>query len=169
VICSLQIIPHTISILISHSHDKQPSKKEQHFWLALIPAVKVVCDKFKCTSIRYSTSSTVLKTKYTLKAFDHENKTKRIYTTHSTFWYILPSGATCLLRQIYIYIGMNPKLFTQTPKPDQIYGAAQIHKETSDSGGVIKSPVHFLWLIATHQSPPHQNRKSFKFGATITA
>jgi len=72
-----------------------------------------------------------------------------------------------------IYIGMNAKLFTQTPKPDQIYGAALIHKETSDGGVegwvVIKSPVQFLWLIATHQSPPHQNRKSFKVGAAMTA
>ena len=47
--------PHTTSILFSHKHEKQSSKKqEQHFRLALIPRVRVACDKFKCTGNEYN-------------------------------------------------------------------------------------------------------------------
>jgi len=43
-------------------------KKEQHFWLVLIPHFKGVCDKFKCTGNQYN-MNTLPKTQNILSRF----------------------------------------------------------------------------------------------------
>jgi len=72
----IRIIPHTTSILFSHNHDKLSSKKATaKFWLALIPHVKTVCDKFKSTSNQYI-MNTLSKHKINTQDFAYESKIK---------------------------------------------------------------------------------------------
>ena len=82
-------------------------KQQQNFWLALIPHVKVVCDKFKCTANQYN-MNTLLKHKIYSQDFVYESKIKSKSTQMAHCTYSFPSKCgTNYLRQTGKPLSMN--------------------------------------------------------------